>query len=166
MENKWCEFFLCLFLGFLGIHKFYKQKYIMGILYLLTCGLFTIGWFIDIIIILKNNLSTSKSDKNIPNTEYEEYEYNITNTNQKELKRIYNKDSETVYLKAYKDNTAIKVVSEKEEIIGDISPNDVKEVLKKHITSSLIVVNHDLNNDGEMVYTAYIFGNAKKIGVE
>lgn len=50
--NKWVSFFLCLFLGFLGAHKFYEGKAGRGILYLLTVGLFGIGWLIDLIIIL------------------------------------------------------------------------------------------------------------------
>ena len=50
--NKWVAFFLCLFLGFVGAHKFYEHKIIMGILYIFTVGLFGIGWFIDLITIL------------------------------------------------------------------------------------------------------------------
>ena len=52
MCNKWVSFLLCFFLGFLGAHKFYEGKAGMGILYLLTVGLFGFGWIIDIIIIL------------------------------------------------------------------------------------------------------------------
>ena len=52
MVKKWPAFFLCLFLGFLGAHKFYEGKTGMGILYLLTLGLCGIGWIIDIISIL------------------------------------------------------------------------------------------------------------------
>ncbi len=51
-KNKWVAFFLCLFLGPLGIHKFYEGKIGMGILYLLTAGIFSIGWLIDIFVIL------------------------------------------------------------------------------------------------------------------
>jgi restriction system protein len=51
-KNKWVSFFLCLFLGYLGVHKFYEGKIGRGILYLLTGGLFGIGWFIDCIILL------------------------------------------------------------------------------------------------------------------
>ena len=52
MKNKWVAFLLCLFLGFLGAHKFYEEKTGTGILYLFTCGLFGIGWVIDCIILL------------------------------------------------------------------------------------------------------------------
>lgn len=51
-RNKWVAFFLCLFLGFLGAHKFYEGKSGMGILYLFTFGLFGIGCIIDLIVIL------------------------------------------------------------------------------------------------------------------
>lgn len=51
-KNKWVSFFLCLFLGYIGAHKFYEGKIGMGILYLFTLGLFGIGWFIDCIVLL------------------------------------------------------------------------------------------------------------------
>lgn len=51
-KNKWVTFFLCLFGGFLGLHKFYEGKIGMGILYLFTGGLFFVGIIIDIIAIL------------------------------------------------------------------------------------------------------------------
>lgn len=51
-KNKWVAFLLCLFLGFLGIHKFYERKILMGILYLFTCGLFGIGIVVDLIVLL------------------------------------------------------------------------------------------------------------------
>ena len=50
--NKWAAFFLCLFFGVFGAHKFYEGKTGMGILYLLTGGLFGIGAFIDLLVIL------------------------------------------------------------------------------------------------------------------
>lgn len=52
MKNKWVAFCLCLFLGFLGAHKFYEGKTGMGILYLFTAGLCCIGVFVDLIAIL------------------------------------------------------------------------------------------------------------------
>ena len=40
---------LCLFVGGLGVHRFYVGKIGSGILYLLTGGIFGIGWLIDLI---------------------------------------------------------------------------------------------------------------------
>ena len=51
-KNKWVALLLCIFLGYLGAHKFYEGKIGMGIIYIFTVGLFGIGWLIDIITIL------------------------------------------------------------------------------------------------------------------
>lgn len=51
-KNKWVALLLCLFLGFVGGHKFYEGKAGMGVLYIFTAGLFGIGVIIDFITIL------------------------------------------------------------------------------------------------------------------
>lgn len=51
-RSKWVALLLCLFLGFIGAHKFYEGKTGMGVLYLLTLGLCGIGVFIDFIALL------------------------------------------------------------------------------------------------------------------
>ena len=51
-KNKWVAFLLCLFLGYIGAHKFYEGRIGLGILYLFTGGLFGLGWLIDCIILL------------------------------------------------------------------------------------------------------------------
>lgn len=51
-KNKWGAFFLCLFMGYFGAHKFYEGKIGRGILYLCTFGLFGIGWLCDCIVLL------------------------------------------------------------------------------------------------------------------
>ena len=48
-KNKWVAFFLCLFFGYFGVHKFYEGKTGKGILYLFTFGLLGIGWIVDTI---------------------------------------------------------------------------------------------------------------------
>lgn len=50
--DKWVSLILCIFLGFVGAHKFYEGKIGLGLLYLFTFGLLGIGVFIDIITIL------------------------------------------------------------------------------------------------------------------
>jgi len=51
-KDKWIALVLCLFLGYLGAHKFYEGKIGVGILYILTVGLFGIGIIVDFIVLL------------------------------------------------------------------------------------------------------------------
>jgi hypothetical protein len=51
-KSKWIAFFLCLFLGVLGAHKFYEGRVWWGVLYLFTYGLCFIGIIVDLIAIL------------------------------------------------------------------------------------------------------------------
>jgi len=41
---------LAIFLGGIGVHRFYRGSIGMGILYIFTAGLFGIGWLVDIIL--------------------------------------------------------------------------------------------------------------------
>ena len=50
-KEIWVTYLLWFFLGYIGIHKFYLNKTGMGIIYLLTGGIFLIGWFIDLFTI-------------------------------------------------------------------------------------------------------------------
>lgn len=50
-KSKLVALLLSIFFGGLGIHRFYVGKIGTGILYLLTAGLFGIGWLVDIVLI-------------------------------------------------------------------------------------------------------------------
>ena len=50
-EGPWdynIAWLLLTFLGIFGIHRFYMEKWITGIIYLLTGSLFGIGWLYDL----------------------------------------------------------------------------------------------------------------------
>ncbi len=50
-KNKWVSFFLCLFFGAFGAHKFYEGRILLGILYICTVGLCGVGIIVDLIIL-------------------------------------------------------------------------------------------------------------------
>lgn len=55
-KSKWVSFFLCLFFGIFGAHKFYEGRILLGILYICTGGLLGFGVVIDLIsLIFKPN---------------------------------------------------------------------------------------------------------------
>lgn len=53
-KNHTVALLLAIFLGFFGIHRFYVGKPGTGILWLVTLGLFGVGYFIDIVWLLGN----------------------------------------------------------------------------------------------------------------
>ena len=57
---------MCVIFGALGVHRFYVGRWITGILYIFTGGLFVIGWFIDILLLLFGGL-TDRRNRRIRN---------------------------------------------------------------------------------------------------
>lgn len=53
--RKWIAITLCILLGWLGGHKFYEGKYMMGIFYVLTFGICGVGVIIDLIGLLQKD---------------------------------------------------------------------------------------------------------------
>lgn len=51
-KKKWIAFFLCLFGGMFGLHRFYVGKVWTGFLYFFTFGCLYAGWLFDIFMIL------------------------------------------------------------------------------------------------------------------
>ena len=65
-KSKVATLILAIFLGWLGIHRLYAGRYISGVVYLFTYGVFYCGWILDIILIImgkfkdKNGLPIQK----------------------------------------------------------------------------------------------------------
>lgn len=99
--------------------------------------------------------------KDTPLEEKEKYRFPIVDGNPKILKSIYNTEYsiEDAYIDTYKNGTAIKVILLKnDEIIGDISSEDVSNVLKLGIKTTKVYVENKLGNEGNMEYSGEIFG--------
>jgi len=113
MKSKTTAYLLWLFFGFLGAHKFYLRKTGMGILYLFTCGLFFIGWIVDLFTLgkqvdaynknppPKRSYSTTENS-NPEKTVHIEYEDNKGDYSNRtiEIKRVYKKNGEQ-YIDAF-----------------------------------------------------------------
>lgn len=50
-KSKKTAFLLCLFGGFLGLHRFYVGRVMTGLLWMVTLGFCGIGWLIDLLVI-------------------------------------------------------------------------------------------------------------------
>ncbi len=51
--KKWLLFLICVTLGWLGIHRLFQGKVFTAVIWALTGGVFTVGWFIDALLTLK-----------------------------------------------------------------------------------------------------------------
>ena len=58
------EFLVTLFFGWCGAHKFMKKKYVLGVVYLCTLGVFGIGWFVDTVLALARMTKGEKTENN------------------------------------------------------------------------------------------------------
>lgn len=73
-KELWIAYFLWFFFGLLGIHKFYLEKFGMGIIYILTGGFFFIGWFIDLFTLPSQLERYNLREQVMTNNHYRHYE--------------------------------------------------------------------------------------------
>ena len=71
MINAKEKFIIVILLGWLGVHKFMEKNIKLGCVYLLTFGLFGIGWFFDVIKALFALLNENKESQKQHTTNYE-----------------------------------------------------------------------------------------------
>lgn len=50
--DKYLSIFFCVFFGWAGVHRFYEGKIITGAIWLTTCGLFGVGWLVDLVLLI------------------------------------------------------------------------------------------------------------------
>ncbi len=62
-KSRLIAFLLCLFLGELGIHRFYVGKIGTGMLWLISNGFLGIGWIIDLVMIIIGNFDDKNGNK-------------------------------------------------------------------------------------------------------
>lgn len=62
MKSKLTAILLCLFLGSLGIHRFYLGYTLIGVIQLLTFGGFIIWAIVDLIMLIIGSLKDSEGN--------------------------------------------------------------------------------------------------------
>lgn len=58
---------LAILLGWAGGYRFYKKQYLLGVIYLLSCGLCGVGWIIDIFCSISNSQKMDRQNQTMRN---------------------------------------------------------------------------------------------------
>ena len=158
-KDKTIALILCIFGGFLGLHVFYVGKIKKGILYLFTCGLFGIGWLIDIFLIATNSYKDKTgailSPKVITPVQYTTQNPTINNINN----NINNNVNSNINSNVTTTNNFVPPV-EREETVT-INDNSIPIVDASGNTTYLsytdkIDVNNCLISDGGKTYHTHV----------
>lgn len=110
------EFLVTLFFGWLGIHKFLKKKYVLGILYLCTMGGFGIVWIFDVISAYIKMIKGKKHTSEIRNPDM------LSDFGHEGSGKQFIKSFDTVIVGTFA-KCALDSDSEREDLIFCVKPN-------------------------------------------
>lgn len=144
---------IAIFLGWCGGYRFYKKQFALGVLYLFTCGLFCIGWIVDIVA----SLSPVSPDPAIAlpseiarfHTKVVGVTYPTTqggcSTRQEALGCMRRKDTLSVEYFDYNGEPAYRVVLDRNySDIGNLSADLAEELYKKYKDCTIKVVDWEI----------------------
>lgn len=144
---------IAVFLGWCGGYRFYKKQFALGVLYLFTCGLFCIGWIVDIVA----SLSPTSPDPTIaPPSEIARFHTKVVgvtypttqggcSTRQEALECMRRKDTLSVEYFDYNGEPAYRVVLDRNySDIGNLSADLAEEIYKKYKNCTIKVVGWEI----------------------
>ncbi len=62
-KNRLTALLLCVFAGWLGLHRYYADRIGSGILWFLTFGLLSVGWIYDVVMIATGEFTDSEGKR-------------------------------------------------------------------------------------------------------
>ncbi len=160
MQEQSKQVIIAIFLGWLGGYRFYKKQYVLGIIYLFTCGLFGIGWIVDIIQSCRpikntdqqnsiNSDNTSDDSNLIIVTEFHTKVVGVTyecetgpySYRQRALEELSYRDTLILVPYLFDLKPAYRVVNKKNSAdIGNLSAELAKEITEKYSDCNIEIV--------------------------
>lgn len=150
-----------IFLGWCGGYRFYKKQYVLGILYLLTFGLFGIGWIVDICTSLFHKPSTSSV---LCLTEVKRIHTKVVgvtfpsslssgDSRQEILDTMWRKDTLSVKYYEYEGKPAYMVILDRNNMdIGNLSAILSEEIYRKYKDCVIKIDNWELTGGDSKKY--------------